>query len=91
MATPPTTKTIAYTENAVPPLPVFSQATIANGLVYRSLQWEHRLRSSIESGPRRGSPPNYSCTRESFSSFDCGWFGARTHPQGQCVSREYAA
>jgi hypothetical protein len=87
------------------------------------LQWEYWLRSSTESGPRRGGPSNRelaftsthprnpthssystepsastlqhrvkltlstllltdSCTREPFSSFDCGWFGARTHPQG---------
>ncbi|KAG9084818.1 hypothetical protein FS749_004935 [Ceratobasidium sp. UAMH 11750] len=36
MADPSRTKTIVRTGNAVPPLPVFSQATIANGIVYCS-------------------------------------------------------
>lgn len=45
MATPSSTKTIVHTENAVPPLPVFSQATISNGVVYcsGSIGCDHQL------------------------------------------------
>ncbi|KAG8726245.1 hypothetical protein FRC12_023577 [Ceratobasidium sp. 428] len=45
MANPSRTKTIVHTENAVPPLPVFSQATIANGIVYcsGSIGYDHQL------------------------------------------------
>ncbi|KAF8604343.1 YjgF-like protein [Ceratobasidium sp. AG-I] len=46
METQPKTKEIVYTENAVPPLPVFSQATIANGVVYcsGSIGCDHQLK-----------------------------------------------
>ncbi|KAH7333562.1 YjgF-like protein [Rhizoctonia solani] len=45
MTTPSTTKIIIHTEDAVPPLPVFSQATVANGLVYcsGSIGCDHQL------------------------------------------------
>ncbi|CAE6420955.1 unnamed protein product [Rhizoctonia solani] len=64
MATHATTKTIVHTEDAVPPLPVFSQATVANGIVYcsGSIGCDHQL--NVVPG---GVSPQTTCALENLS------------------------